>query len=182
MVAMLVTGSILSTPLAGQASFALGAAATLGGSWQIEGADVGWVREINTGPLRYASIGGRMGVFVDQNALTGGTRGLVGGLVLQTRTGLWNLADVGNESNPSILGLDVTFEGVAYGAFNTPLETMGSAWGAFSVLPGLRIGAGQQLRYGAVFGPTVFLGRRQRFVRFSPSALKSPLATRLIGR
>jgi hypothetical protein len=175
MVAMLVTGSILSTPLAGQASFALGAAATLGGSWQIEGADVGWVREINTGPLRYASIGGRMGVFVDQNALTGGTRGLVGGLVLQTRTGLWNLADVGNESNPSTLGLDVTFEGVAYGALNTPLESMGSVWGAFSVLPGLRIGAGQQLRYGAVFGPTVFFGKTTEVRAFLALRFEVPI-------
>ncbi len=69
-----------------------------------------------------------------------------------------NLADVGNESNPSPLGFDVTFEGAVYGSANAPSE-FGTVWGAVSVLPGLRIGAGPQMRYGLVFGPTIFFGQ-----------------------
>lgn len=156
--AMLAAGSILSTPLAAQHSLAIGAAAILGGDWQIEGGEVAWITQVNAGPLRYFSIGGRVGVFVDESQITGGTRGIATGLVLQTRTGMANVADVGNESNPSPLGFDVTFEGAVYGSANAPSE-FGTVWGAVSVLPGLRIGTGPQMRYGLVFGPTIFFGK-----------------------
>jgi hypothetical protein len=171
---MLVAGSILSTPLAAQSSFGIGVAATLGGSWQIEGGDVAWVGEIHAGPLRYVSVGGRVGVFVDESAITGGTRGVVGGLVLQTRTGLVNVADVGNESNPSALGFDVTFEGVGYTSANAPSQ-FGTAWGAVSVLPGLRIGTGGQIRYGVVFGPTLFIGKETEWRAFLALRFEVPV-------
>lgn len=174
--AMLAAGSLLSTPLAAQTSFAIGAAATVGGSWQIEGLDLGWVKEVNAGPMRYFSLGGRVGLFVDQDQITGGTRGVMGGLVMQTRTGLLSLADVGNESNPSSLGLDLTFEGAVYGAANNPLNQLGSVFGAVSVLPGVRIGAGPQMRYGLVFGPTVFFGKETEVRAFLALRFEVPLA------
>jgi hypothetical protein len=156
---MLVVGSALSTPLAAQSAFALGVAATVGGSWQIEAVDLGVVRSIHAGPLRSVSVGGRFGAFIDEGALIGGARGFVAALVLQTRTGLLQLADVGNETNPSSFGLDLSFEGVAYGAANTPLsQQFGSAWVGLSVLPGVRFGDAHTLRAGLVFGPTLFIG------------------------
>ena len=155
---MLVVASALSTPLAAQSAFAVGVAATVGGGWQVEAVDLGYVRGVHAGPLRYMSVGGRFGAFVDENALIGGARGFLAALVLQARTGLFRLADVGNETNPSAFGFDVTFEAVGYGSANTPLS-QGSAWGAFAVLPGVRFGDPESVRYGLVFGPTVFFGQ-----------------------
>jgi len=153
-----VAGFALSTPLAAQSAFALGVAATVGGSWQIEAVDLGWVRSAHAGPFRSVSIGGRFGAFVDETALIGGARGFVAGLVLGGRTGMLQLADVGNETNPSSVGFDVSLEAVGYKAWNTALPQFGTAWGAVSLLPGLRFGNPQTLRAGLVFGPTLFFG------------------------
>lgn len=156
---MLVVGSALSTPLAAQSAFAIGVAATVGGGWQVEAVDLGYVKNVHAGLFRYVAIGTRIGSFVDENALIGGARGVTAALVLQGRTGLAKLAEIGNESNPSSFGFDVTFEGVAYGSANSPLSQFGSTWGAFSVLPGVRFGDSESIRYGLVFGPTVFFGK-----------------------
>ena len=48
---MLVLAGCLSTPLAAQSAWTLGLAATLGGGWQIEGADLGVVRRVRAGPI-----------------------------------------------------------------------------------------------------------------------------------
>src|ERR1700719_3517570 len=100
-ISMLVAGSALSTPLAAQSAVGFGIAATLGGGWQIEAGELGYVQAVHAGPLRYASIGGRFGAFVNEGSIVGGAQGFVAGLVLQARTGTMRLADVGNESNPS---------------------------------------------------------------------------------
>jgi hypothetical protein len=174
----LVAGSALSTPLAAQHAFALGVAATVGGSWQIEAVDLGWVQQVHAGPFRSVSIGGRFGAFVDEGAVIGGARGFVAGLVLQGRTGLLQAADVGNETNPSSVGFDVSLEGVAYGAANTALPQFGSAWGAVSVLPGLRFGNPQTLRAGVVFGPTLFFGHETDVRPFLAFRFELPMTHR----
>ena len=173
---MLVAGSALSTPLGAQSAFAVGVAATVGGSWQVEAVELGYVQAVHAGPLRSLSVGGRFGAFVDEGAIVGGARGFVAAFVFQARTGLVGLADVGNESNPSPFGFDVTFEGVGYGAANTPLPQFGSAWGAFSVLPGLRFGDPHGVRYGLVFGPTVFVGQQTEVRAFLALRIELPMA------
>jgi hypothetical protein len=178
---MLVVGFALSTPLRAQSAFAFGVAATVGGSWQIEGVDLGYVTTWKAGPFRYLSIGGRVGVFVDESAITGGTRGIVGGLVLQTRTSILQLADVGSETNPSPFGLDLTLEGSVYAAANNPSQ-FGSAWGAVSVLPGVRIGNAQSVRYGLVFGPTLFIGSSTEVRPFLALRFEIPMGRGKSGR
>ena len=165
----------MSTPLAAQSAFAVGVAATVGGSWQIEAVDLGYVQAVHAGPLRWVSVGGRFGSFVDEGALIGGARGFLAALVLQARTALVRLADVGNETNPSSFGFDVSFEAVGYGAANTPLPQFGSAWGAFSVLPGVRFGDPQSIRYGLVFGPTVFFGQQTEVRPFLALRFELPM-------
>ena len=150
-------------------------AATVGGGWQVEAVDIGYVQTVHAGPLRYMSVGGRIGSFVDENALIGGARGIVAGLVLQARTGLLKLADVGNETNPSSFGFDLSFEAVGYGAANTPLSQFGSAWGAVSVLPGVRFGDPQSMRYGLVFGPTLFFGKETEVRPFLALRFELPM-------
>ena len=85
---MLMAGSALSTPLAAQSAIGFGVAATVGGSWQIEAVDLGYVQAVHAGPLRYVSVGGRFGAFVNEGAVFGGAQGFVAALVLQARTGL----------------------------------------------------------------------------------------------
>jgi hypothetical protein len=153
---MLVATAALSTPLAAQ-SVMLGFAGTLGNSWQVEALDVGYMRDIHAGPLRSAAIGTRLGAFIDEGAIVGGSRGVVAALWVSTRTGLMRIADVGNETNPAPFGIDLTIEGVAYSGSDSPLP-QGSPWGAVSILPGVRMGEGPGLRYGLVLGPTVFFG------------------------
>jgi hypothetical protein len=179
---MLVAGSALSTPLVAQSAAAVGVAATVGGSWQIESIDLGYVQGVHAGPLRSLSVGGRFGAFVNEGAVFGGAQGFVAALLLQARTGLVRLADVGSETNPSSFGLDLTFEAAGYGAVNapanTPLSQLGSAWGAVSVLPGLRFGDPETVRYGLVLGPTVLFGHTTEVRAFLGLRVELPLVHR----
>jgi hypothetical protein len=179
---MLMAGAALSTPLAAQSAIGVGVAATVGGSWQIEAVDLGYVQAVHAGPLRYVSVGGRFGAFVNEGAVFGGAQGFVAALVLQARTGLLQVADVGNESNPSSFGVDVTFEAVGYGGTNapanTPLSQLGSAWGAFSVLPGVRFGNPESVRSGLVIGPTVLLGHTTEVRPFIALRFELPMVHR----
>jgi hypothetical protein len=156
MIAMLIATATLSTRLGGQA-VAIGFAGTLGSGWQIEGVDLAYVRAIHVGPVRSVLLGGRGGSFVDQGAIVGGSRGFVVAAMLGLRTGLARLADVGNETNPAPLGADLTIEVSGYAGSNSPLP-QGSPWAAVSLLPGLRFGEGEGVRYSLVVGPTVFFG------------------------
>jgi len=154
---MLMAAATLSTRLASQSSVVLGFAGTLGSSWQIEAGEVGYLRGLHAGPLRSVMLGARLGSFIDEGAIIGGTRGFIGGGVLAVRTGVARLADVGNETSPSPFGLDLTIELAGYAGAKSPLP-QGSAWAAASVLPGVRFGGGDGPRYGLVVGPTVFFG------------------------
>jgi hypothetical protein len=179
---MLVAGSALSTPLAAQSAFGFGVGATLGGGWQIQAADIGYVQAVHAGPLRYVSLGGRLGVFVDEGAVFGGSHGFVAALVLQARTALVRLADVGSETNPSPFGLDVTFEAAGYGAANLPADTtfsrLGSWWGGVSVLPGLRFGNPEGFRSGLLIGPTVLFGKATEVRAFAALRFELPMVHR----
>ena len=158
MIAILVGAGAVSTPLAAQTSaWALGFAGTLGTAWEVEGGDLGYVRYLHAGPFRSALIGARLGTFIDEGAIVGGTRGFLGGAVVALRTGLLPLADIGNETNPAALGLDLTIEAVGYAGSESPLA-QGSPWGSVGIYPGVSFGGNGSPHYGIVVGPTVFLG------------------------
>ena len=159
---MLVVGWALSTPAAAQqrsAAWMIGLAATVGSGWQMEGADIGFVRPIGMGPLRFASITGRFGTFQDEGSLLFGARGFLAGLALGATTGSVQILAVGSEQNPVAIALDLTFEATGYLANDPPDEFPGGAWVALSVLPGVR--SIQTDSFGASFvvGPTIFIGR-----------------------
>jgi hypothetical protein len=178
---MLVAASALSTPLAAQGMWSLGFAGTLGGSWQVEAADFGFGHSIHAGPLRSLSLAARLGAFIDEGAIIGGTRGFIGGAVLAARTGLLRIGDVGNSTNPSAFGVDVTVEAVGYGAVHSPLP-LGSAWGAVSVLPGLRLGEGSGVHVSLLVGPTFFFGKSAEVRPFLGLRFELPMASRRAHR
>jgi hypothetical protein len=171
---MLIATAALSTSAAAQ-SVSLGFAGTLGPGWQIEGVDVAYMQRMHAGPLRFLTAGVRGGSFIDETAIVGGARGIVAGLVAGVRTGLARLADVGNENNPSPLGADLTIEVSGYLGSNSPLP-QGSPWAAVSVLPGVRLGEGEGIRYSLVVGPTLFIGPVSNVHTFLGLRFELPLA------
>lgn len=171
---MLVAAGALSTPLAAQ-SASLGFAATAGGGYQVEALDVGYMHDMHAGFLRSATLGLRVGSFIDEGAIVGGARGIVGALWFATRTGLVHLADVGNETNPQSFGWDVTFEASGY-ASSAPPDSLSSPWAAISILPGVRLGEGPGAHYSFVAGPTVFLGHKTDVRAFIGLRFEIPLA------
>jgi len=175
---MLVAAGALSTPLAAQ-SAALGLAATLGGGWQIEGVDIGYQRSVRAGLFQSVALGVRLGGFIDEGQIVGGTQGFVVGGVLSLRTGMAHLADVGNEGSAAPIGIDVTIEAAGYGGINSPLA-QGSSWASVSILPGIRFGDGPGARYSFVVGPTVFLGKSSDIRAFAGLRFEIPLAHRTL--
>jgi len=178
MLAILAGSAVVSTPLVAQqgSAWAFGFAGTLGSNWQIEGADVGLEHYIHAGPFRATFIGARLGTFINEEDVVGGTQGFLGGLVASVRTGLWALADVGNETNPASLGLDLTIEAAGYAGTDSPLP-QGSTWGSVGVFPGLSFGTGLNgPHYGIVFGPAAFLGRVTSVVGFLGLRFELPRA------
>ena len=174
MMSMLIATAALSTSVAAQ-SISVGFAGTLGPGWQIEGVDVAYMHGVHAGPLRFVMAGVRGGSFIDEGAIVGGTRGVVAGLLAGVRTGLARLADVGNETNPSPLGVDLSVEVSGYAGSNSPLP-QGSPWAAVSVLPGLRFGEGEGTRYSLVVGPTLFIGPVSNVHTFLGLRFELPLA------
>ncbi len=166
----------LSTPLAAQA-IAAGFAATVGGGWQIEAGELALVRRRGGGPIRALSAGLRVGSFVDERAIFGGTRGFVGALSLGARTGRVTLAELGDEQQVTVIGLDVTVEASGYLASNSPLA-QGPRWTAVSFLPGLRVGDADGTQYGLVIGPTVFFGATTDVRALLAFRVETPLARR----
>jgi hypothetical protein len=169
----------LSTPLGAQSrgAWTVGLAATVGGGWQIEGADVGYVRAAHAGPLRVASVSARLGSFIDEGAILGGTRGFVFGLTLGGHTGMLALADLGTETSKSEVGVDLTVEGTGYLGAHTPLP-QGSPWGALTLLPGLKFGDPDGMQIGLLLGPTFFFGQVNQVRAFLGLRFEAPLARR----
>lgn len=162
---MLTALAGLSTPGAAQGGTSgapaggvtLGLAYTVGTSWQLQALDVGYAHTVRAGPLSVAALTARIGDFIDQAAIIGGSKGFVCGVTLAGRTGTVRLADIGSDSSPTRLGADVTLEATGYAGAHSPL-LVGSPWGAVSALLGLRVGNPTAAQYALVVGPTVFLG------------------------
>jgi hypothetical protein len=168
----------LSTPLAGQRdALGIGLAGTLGGGWQIEALDVGYVRAVRAGPVAALSLTARLGSFIDEGAIIGGARGFVFGTTLAARTGTATLAQLGADTSASRIGLDLTVEATGYVGSRSPLP-VGSPWGAVSVLPGLRFGDPNGARFGLLLGSTVFLGDVTQVRTLLGVRVETPLARR----
>jgi hypothetical protein len=173
----------LSTPLAaqssrgGRAGWMLGFAGTLGSGWQVEAVDVGYVRVVRAGPLRVATLATRLGSFMDEGAIVGGSRGFVFGLTVGGHTGLRRIANLGTETSSSEIGVDLSVEATAYLGARTPLA-VGSPWGAVTILPGLRFGDPDGAQFGLLIGPTFFFGDRGDVRPFLGLRYEAPLARR----
>lgn len=183
---MLVVLGTLSTPLAAQLetppparnAIGFGFVATLGAGWQIEGGEVGFVRRYFKGPLGALSASARVGTFIDQGAILGGTKGVVFAGTLAARTSTISLAQLGDDISGTQIGFDVTLEASGYAGSSSPLPE-GSKWAAVALLPGVRVGSGPGLRYGLVVGPTMFLGSGKSTVRgLLAIRVEMPLARR----
>jgi hypothetical protein len=148
--------SIRSVPSNHAISF--GYFATLGSNWQIEAAEVGYVHRLSRGFAAY-SVGARLGMFVDESTVLGGSRGMVFATTVSTRTRMRQIAQLGEDEHGTAIGLDVTLEASGYVASRSPFW-QGSRWAALALLPSLRIGGG-----AITLGPTLFLGERKPAMR-----------------
>ena len=178
MLTMLTALVGLSTPLAGQGNaLTAGLAYTVGGGWQVEGLDFGVARAVRAGPIAALSLTARVGSFIDEGAIIGGTRGFVFGTSLAARTPTATIAELGADTSASRIGLDLTIEATGYVGSHSPLA-VGSPWGAISLLPGLRFGDPNGSRLGLLVGPTVFLGTVTDVRPFLGVRFEAPLAQR----
>jgi hypothetical protein len=189
MATMLVTLGALSTPLAAQepgetvpidrrgGAFGIGLAATIGSQWQMEGAEIGYVWQRGNGMIGAITAGARLGAFVDEGAILGGTRGFVFGASFGVRSGVAKFAEIGDDLNLTSLGFDITLEGTGYVGANSPLP-QGSPWAGIAVLPGFRILSSNGTRYGIMAGATLFMGRETDVRAMIALRVDTPLARR----
>lgn len=176
MASMLAALGALSTPLIAQrdtvaapsqparSAIGFGFAATLGSGWQIEGGEFAYVRRFRGGAVEAISLGARVGAFIDEGAIIGGTRGFVFGPTIGARTGTWSIAEIGDEQNVTSIGIDLTAELSGYISTSSPMGH-GSQWLGAALLPGIKAGSVTGLRYGVVVGPTLFVGNGKSKVR-----------------
>jgi hypothetical protein len=174
---MLIASAALSTTLAAQTNddgraqkarrgphaIGFGFVATLGANWQIESAEIGYVRRLDRG-LAAISLAGRIGTFINESTMLGGSRGMVFGATLAGRTRMKSIAQFGQDEHGTGIGFDMTFEVSGYRASNSPLP-QGNGWMAVSVLPALSIGSGDAPHFGIVLGPTMFLSSGKPAIR-----------------
>ena len=187
MASMLVVAGALSTPLIAQSNspiaqlrepaWIVGLAATVGSGWQIEGADIGWVRPFAFGPLRSVSVAARFGSFQDEGAFVFGSRGFVGGLALATQSKPLPVFEVGMEQNPIKIALDLTLEVSGYLASRSPFP-QGARWYAIGVLPSIRTIQEDATGFGLnlMLGPVVFLGHETDVRTFLGFRIEIPVA------
>ncbi len=131
-----------------------GFVATLGANWQVEAAEIGYVRRPSHGP---AAIGlaARVGTFINESTMLGGQKGIVLGATLSARTHMKSIAQFGADEHGTGLGFDLTFELSGYTAASSPMS-LGSRWLGVSVLPAFSVGSGNSAHFGIVIGPTAF--------------------------
>lgn len=169
MLSMLVTWVALSTTLTAQSTKArrhaigFGFVATLGTHWQMEGIEIGYARRLPRG-FAAVSLSGRVGTFINESTMLGGTKGAVFGATLAARTRMKSIAQFGADEHGTGLGFDMTFEVTGYTAAGSPLS-QGARWVAVSVLPAFSIGSGDAPHFGIVIGPTAYLGSGKPSVR-----------------
>jgi len=136
--------------------------ATLGSNWQLEGVEVGYVRRMERG-LAAISVSGRIGTFINESAMIGGTQGIAFGGTIAGRTRMRSIAQFGEEEHGSAIGFDMTLEVSGYWSSNSPLSR--TQWMAVSLLPAISLGSGDAAHFGIVIGPTAFLGDGKPVVR-----------------
>ena len=187
---MLVALGALSTTLAAQSNntpaqslkdrphaIGFGFFATLGAYWQMQGIEVGYVRRLQRG-FAAVSFSGRVGTFINESSMLGGTKGAALGATVSARTRMKTIAQFGQDENGTGLGFDVTFEVTGYTASGSPLS-QGPRWAAISMLPAFSIGTGDATHFGIVIGPTAFLGRGKPSMRgMMAFRVEAPLARR----
>jgi hypothetical protein len=167
---LLVAVAALSTTLAAQSNtaqsdsalsakpgphaIAFGFVATLGANWQIESAEIGYVRRPSRG---FAALGiaARVGTFMNESSMLGGNRGAVFATTLSARTHMKSIAQFGADEHGTGIGFDLTFELSGYVAASSPMS-LGSRWLGVSVLPAFSVGSGSAPHFAIVIGPTAF--------------------------
>lgn len=136
--------------------------ATLGSNWQLEGVEVGYVRRMQRG-LAAISVSGRIGTFINESVMIGGSKGIGFGATIAGRTRMKSIAQFGEEEHGTAIGLDMTLEVTGYTSSNSPLSR--TQWMAISALPAISLGSGDAAHFGIVIGPTAFLGDGKPAVR-----------------
>ena len=161
-IAVLLLGCGAAAPtLAAQAqstrsnAVGFGYVATLGDGWEIESVEIGFARRPRHG-FAALSVGARVGAFVNEKTMLGGTGGAVVAATLSARTKMNAIAEFGTEEHGTGLGFDVTFELSGYAASKSPLS-QGTQWAAVSVLPAFSLGSGDAPHFAIVIGPTLWL-------------------------
>jgi hypothetical protein len=154
----LKSDSSVSRKVPSHHAIGFGYSATLGSYWQIEALEFGYVHRMSRG-LAAISVTGRLGTFIDETAVTGGSRGIAFVPTIGLRTRMKRIAQLGEDDRGTAIGLDMTLETSAYIASGSPFW-QGSRWGAIALLPGLRIG-----KAAIVLGPTAFFGGNKPVVR-----------------
>ena len=150
--------------------------ATLGSKWQLEGVEVGYVRRMERG-LAAISVSGRIGTFINESVMIGGTQGIGFGATIAGRTRMKSIAQFGEEEHGTAIGFDMTLELTGYATSNSPLSR--TQWMAISALPAISLGTGDAAHFGIVIGPTAFLGDGKPVVRGMLSFRgEAPLARR----
>ena len=132
--------------------------ATLGGNWQIEAIEIGYVRHPERGPAALA-IAARLGTFMEESAVVSAQRGAVFALAVSARTHMHQISELGSEERHLPIGLDLTLEATGYLAAGSP-QWQGSNWLALAVLPSLRAGRG-----AVTLGPALFFGAQKPSLR-----------------
>ncbi len=178
---MFMSLAVLSTPVAGQASFLFGYAGTVGGGdWQIEAIEFGLAPALGLGPMRSAALTLRAGWFADQAVLIRGTRGFVGAVALALRSGRLSVTQVGDAISPTVISVGVSLEGAGYLAARSPIPE-GKRWVSVAVLPALSIGQAQGAQFSLVIGPAFFAGDTHHTHAFLAARGEIPLARRRGG-
>lgn len=136
--------------------------ATLGAHWQLEGVEFGYARRLEHG-LAAVSLSTRVGTFINESAMSGGTQGIGLGGTLAARTRMHSVAQFGEDEVGTDIGLDMTFEVTGYTASGSPQSRV--RWMAVSVLPAISLGSGDAAHFGIMLGPTAFLGDGKPVVR-----------------
>jgi hypothetical protein len=131
-----------------------GLVATLGANWQIESAEIGYVRRPARG---FAALGvaARLGTFMNESSMLGGNQGFVFAATLSARTHMKSIAQFGADEHGTGIGFDLTFELSGYAAASSPMS-LGSRWVGVSVLPAFSVGSGSAPHFAIVIGPTAF--------------------------
>jgi hypothetical protein len=136
-------------------AIAFGFVASLGANWQMESAEIGYVRRPSRG---FAALGvaARVGTFMNESSMLGGNKGVVFAATLSARTHMKSIAQFGAEEHGTGIGFDLTFELSGYTAASSPMS-LGSRWLGISVLPAFSVGSGAAPHFAIVVGPTAFL-------------------------